>query len=272
MARDEFAAVKDAFENAKENIETADRVRELFTDQPKVGEKLDYPRFSGAAHEDFVKFHDKMMKAFRRNGVAKADQVDKLRSVLSGFALSLVPESTETSDKAFSTLKSAFGDPKKVLDDRMKKLKATGDLPADKLANDRPGFRKQEEWYLTVEGLLSEIVELGDRHEDLGFHAFSEQTFNFLLSLFPCDMAAKLSEVVGSRREQLVAVKDKLGIFRVRAQRLGKIYGDKAPPGPSAGKPEPGKKVEVGGKSHSAQAGTFFKEPGTNKECRICKH
>ena len=271
-AREEFTAVKDAFDKAKENIETADRVRELFSGQPKVGEKLDYPKYTGAAHEDYVKFHDKMVKAFRRNGVAKADQVDKLRTVLSGFALSLVPESTETIEKAFSTLKSAFGDPKKVLEDRMKKLKALGDLPADKLANDKPGFRKQEEWYLNVEGLLSEIIELGDRHEDLGFHAFSEQTFNFLLSLFPCDMAAKLSEVVGNRREQLVAVKVKLTIYRVRAQRLGKIYGDKAPPGPSASKQDGGKVQQGAGKAQSANAGTFFKDPDTNKECRICKH
>ena len=42
----------------------------------------------------------------------------------------------------------------------MKKLRAVGDLPSDKLANDKPGFRKQEEWYLVIEGLLTEIVEL----------------------------------------------------------------------------------------------------------------
>ena len=272
VARDEFTAVKDSFDSAKENIESADRVREIFSGQPRVGEKLDYPKFTGAAHEDYVKFHDKMVKAFRRNGVAKADQVDKLRTVLSGFALSLVPESTENIEKAFTTLKSAFGDPKKVLDDRMRKLKALGDLPPDKQANDKPGFRKQEEWYLNVEGLLSEIIELGGRHEDLAFHAFSEQTFNFLLSLFPCDMAAKLSEVTGSRKEQLVAVKEKLIIYRVRAQRLGKIYGDKAPPGPSASKHD-GSKVQQGaGKAQSVNAGTFYKDPDINRDCRICKH
>ena len=55
-----------------------------------------------------------MIKAFRRNGVAKADQVDKLRSVLFGFDLSHVPDSLVSIDKAFATLKSAFGDPKKV--------------------------------------------------------------------------------------------------------------------------------------------------------------
>ena len=62
--------------------------------------------FSGAAHEDYVKFNDKIVKAFRRNGVGKSDQVEKLRKTLSGFALSLVPESTESIDKALDVSKS----------------------------------------------------------------------------------------------------------------------------------------------------------------------
>ena len=107
-ATEEFRAVKDSFETTRDAIETADRVRELFSTHKQVGEKLDYPKFSGAAHEDFVKFHDKMVKAFRRNCVGKSDQVEKLRKVLSGFALSLVPESTESIEKAFETLKTAF--------------------------------------------------------------------------------------------------------------------------------------------------------------------
>ena len=115
-----------------------------------------------------------MIKAFRRNGVGKSDQVEKLRKVLSGFALSLVPESTKSIEKAFETLKTAFGDPKKVLEERMKKLKAVGDLPPDKQANDKPGFRKQEEWYLNIEGILAEVIELGERNEDLAYHAYSE--------------------------------------------------------------------------------------------------
>ena len=81
-----------------------------------------------------------MIKAFKTNGVAKSDQVEKLRRVLSGFALALVPENTESIDKAFSTLKVAFGDPRKVLDDRMAKLKALGDLPPDRLDGGKPGF------------------------------------------------------------------------------------------------------------------------------------
>ena len=47
---------------------------------------------------------------------------------------------------------------------------------------------------------------------------------------------AKLSELVGSRRQQLAALKDKLVMYRERSQRLGKIYGEKAPPGPATPK------------------------------------
>ena len=126
-----------------------------------------------------------------------------------------------------------------------------------------------------MEGLLAEVIELGERNEDLAYHAFSEQTFNYILSLFPCEMAAKLAEVVGTRKQQLVAVKDKLAGFRGRAQRLGKIYGDKPPPGSTtASKSEAGTKKMDGapGKSHTAQPGTIFRTPEKYSDCRICKH
>ena len=87
----------------------------------------------------------------------------------------------------------------------MVKLKAVGDLPPSKLANDKPGIRRQEEWYLTMEGLLAEIIALVDKEQSLAYHAFSEQTLNFIISLFSTDLADKLAEVHGSRRDQLVA-------------------------------------------------------------------
>ena len=271
-AKEEFAAVKASFETTRDEIEKADKERELFSTHKQVGEKLEYPKFSGAAHEDYIKFHDKMVKAFRRNGVGKSDQVEKLRKFLTGFALSLVPESTETVEKAFSTLKTAFGDPKKVLEDRMRKLKSVGDLPPDKLSNEKPGFRKQEEWYLNIEGILSEIIKFGGRHEDLAYHAFSEQTFNFILSLFPCDLAAKLAELDGNRKEQMEALKEKLSTFRLRSQRLGKIYGDKPPPGTaSASQPVSRKTDPSGRQSNTAQAGAIFSTPERNENCRVCK-
>ena len=157
-----------------------------------------------------------------------------------------------------------------MLEDRMKKLRATGDLPPDKMVNGKPGFRKQEEWFLNIEGVLSEIIELGGRNEDLGYHAFSEQTFNFVLSLFPPDIAVTLTEVKGTRQEQLVMVKSKLANLRLRSQRLGRIYGDKPPPGVSqAGNIDSRKPDVVTKQPQSAQPGSVFKTPENNSNCRI---
>ena len=231
VANDMYERIKLKFESERKLIEDMDASRGLYTNHNPIGEKLDYPKYSGDSSEDYTKFYDKMVKALRHNKVAKADQVERLRKNLSGFALGLVPESTETVEKAFATLKAAFGDPKKVLEDRMKKLKQVGDLPGERLANNKNGFRKQEEWYLNIEGVLHDIIELGKRDEDLAYEAFSENTFNFVLSLFPISVVEKLEEVQGNRKQKLEAVLAKLSSLREKARRMGKVYGDKVPPG-----------------------------------------
>ena len=271
VAEEMFNTIKSSFEKAKKDIETLDASRGLYTNHTHVGEKLDYPKFSGASSEDFTKFYDKMVKALRHNKVSKADQVERLRKYLSGFALNLVPESTESVEKAFATLKAAFGDPKKVLEDKMKKLKLVGDLPGEKLSNNKSGFRRQEEWYLTIEGLLHEIIELGKRDEDLAYEAFSENTFNYVLSLFPISLVDKLEEVQGTRKEKLEAVLTKLGAFRDKARRLGRVYGDKVPPGVSSSGGERGATPSKQAEKLTAQPGTVFKAAQEDPDCRICK-
>ena len=278
VAEEMFESMKETFEKDKQEIEELDTSRELFSNHKTVGEKLEYPKFSGASNEDYTKFYDKTIKAFRHNKVGRADQVERLRKNLSGFALGLVPESTESIEKAFVTLKAAFGDPKKVLEDRMRKLKLVGDLPGNKLTNNKNGFRKQEEWYLTIEGILHDIIELGKRDEDLAYEAFSESTFNFVLSLFPISMVDKLEEVQGNRKQKLEAVLTKLATFRDKARRLGKVYGDKVPPGASSGILSGGEKTGATVKQHdkqiekhTAQPGTLYKSAKKYSECKICK-
>ena len=269
VASELYEKIKSKFDTAKKEIEKLDSERGLYSNQKPMGEKLDYPKFSGSVGEDYLKFHEKMVKALRYNQVAKADQVERLRKNLTGFALGLVPESTETIDKAFTTLKAAFGDPKKVLDERMKKLKHVGDLPADRLHNNKNGFRKQEEWYLNVEGLLYDLIELGKRDDDMAYEVFSANTFNFIVSLFPIKIAEQLEDIEGDRKQKLSAVLEKLALFREKAHRLGRIYGDKVPPG--------GGDLTSGGKiseKHSnrvaAQPGSMFKDVRRNSDCRIC--
>ena len=270
VAAEMFEKIKNKFETTKKEIEKMDTERGLYSNHKPMGEKLEYPKFSGAAGEDYIKFYDKMVKALRHNKVAKADQVERLRKTLSGFALGLVPESTESIDKAFATLKAAFGDPRKVLDERMKKLRHVGDLPSEKLNNSKNGFRKQEEWYLNVEGLLYDIIELGKRDDDLAYEVFSSSTFNFILSLFPIKLAEQLEEVEGTRREKLTKVLEKLAAFREKVHRLGRIYGDKVPPGVSDSGSSGSKPVDRPTSRVAANPGSVFKEAKRNTDCRIC--
>ena len=148
--KNENKRVKEWFTREKETLEEEDKVRELFTNSVVVGERLDYPKFSGSDSEDYVKFHEKMLKAFRHNKVAKSEQVEKLRKYLSGYALTLVPQTTESIDKAFETLKSAFGDPSKLLKDRLKKFKSIGHFPLDK--------KDGKSVFLNVDGILYDII------------------------------------------------------------------------------------------------------------------
>ena len=62
-----------------------------------------------------MKFKEKMEYRFKRNHVAKQDQLEKLRENLKGKALRLIPETTEDIVAAWKVLKDAFGDAARVL-------------------------------------------------------------------------------------------------------------------------------------------------------------
>ena len=130
------------------------------------GTKLDYPQFSGKFSEDFLKFKDKMEKDFRANKVVNVDQVDKLREQLSGFAKTLVPDNMRNIADAFQALSEQWGDPERVLDSRLRDLKKLGPLP-DRVMNGQPNYQKQVQWFLTLDGILQDILELGARSDDL---------------------------------------------------------------------------------------------------------
>ena len=91
-------------EDSVEAVEKEDTSRNLYTLHKDIGSKLEYPKFSGKFSECFLKFKEKMERAFKANRVPLVDQVDKLRENLSGFALSLVPETTKDIKIAFEAL------------------------------------------------------------------------------------------------------------------------------------------------------------------------
>ena len=271
-AKQENNFVKNSYETEKEGLEEEDRERGLYTNLTVVGEKLDYPKFGGADGEDYEKFHEKVTKVFKHNKVAKSDQLDKLRKCLSGFALTLVPETTEGIEKALSTLKSAFGDPEKVLANRLKKLKSSGDMPMEKIGS-KSLFSRRKEWFLNIEGVIYDIIQLGKKDDDLAYEAYSKSTFNFILSLFPLDMMCELERVEGTRGEKMEKVLEKMAEFRNDARKAAKIYGDKVPPGAV----DTGKKDKVAGIpdfSGSKQSRTVSQTDLQLKrrpDCRICK-
>ena len=151
------------------------------------------------------------------------------RASLSGQALALVLEAMESIEKAFSTLKAVFGDPEKVLANRMDKLKSFGEMPMEKKGT-KNVFSLREEWFLKIEGVLYDIIQLGKKDEDLAYEAFSKSTYNFVLSLFPVDMMRELKQTEGTRLQKMQKVLDRLGEFREEAREAAKIYGDRVPP------------------------------------------
>ena len=102
-AKAEFVAVKESYTSMKDSLEKEDEERQFFLHMYRGGGKLDYLSVQGSSSEDFTKFPDKIMKAFRRNDVSKMNLLEKLRKALSRFALSFVPESIESVDKALET-------------------------------------------------------------------------------------------------------------------------------------------------------------------------
>ena len=106
--------VRTAVEEAVKSVEKEDNERNLFTLEKDTGAKIEYPKFSGKFSECFLKFKDKMERAFKSNRVPKVDQVDKLREQLSGFALSLVPDSVKDIEFAFKSLEDQWGEPDRL--------------------------------------------------------------------------------------------------------------------------------------------------------------
>ena len=229
IARKEYDFVKKWYDEEKEGLEREDDVRGLFTNFSVAGEKLDYPKYGGTEGEDYEKFSERLEKAFKHNKVAKVDQLDKLRKCLSGKALALVPESTEGIEKALATLKAAFGDPEKILAHRLGKLKSFGNMPSEKKGSSNI-FSDREEWFLKIESVIHDIIQLGKKDTDLAYEAFSKSTINFILALFPMGKMRELQRLEGSRGEKLENMLRKMGDFREEAREAAKVYGDKLPP------------------------------------------
>ena len=150
----------------------------------------------------------------------------------------------------------------------MKELKKLGHLPGKDGAGPE-NYQKQVQWYLTLDGLLQDLIELGDRNDDLGYAAFNPDVIRGVLNLFPPKLHLLLTCLPGTRREKLANIKEKLIAFRSDAQVL-----DKERQGDGGGKyagSGGSKSLGIGGGGGSkTQTHATFKKPQRYDDCRIC--
>ena len=84
--------------------------------------------------------------------------------------------------------------------------------------NGKPNYQKQVQWYLTLDGILPDILELGARSDDLADEAFKQGTIGEVLNLFPEKMHLKLTTLV-----KINNIKEHLKRYRTDAQTLDKV-------------------------------------------------
>ena len=240
-------------------IKNQDEERNLGSLEKAPTSLMDYPHFGGLESQCFFQWEEKMVRALRTNKVPAIDQVAKIRSVLSGHPLSMVPESVKLAKSALDTLRSRYGDEDRVMLLRVKELKKMGPKP------DRP--KDQVTWYTDLLGKLQRLLELGEKNEDLARVAFSGDIFSSIMNLFPDKemlKLAKLADVHGrytkQRMEDLIK---RLDEKRQDANLLDKVMVQKDKDKGSGGGAGAG-----GTKTHATH---LAGPPSRNPDCRICK-
>ena len=212
---------------------------------------------------------------FKRNQVAKQDQLETLRENLKGQALRLVPETTEDIDAAWKVLKEAFGDAARVLQHRLDILQSMGDLPPEGTDRGAPSFAKRIEFLIKLENTVRDIIELGKGDDDdLMYLAFNSRTVGTIVNKFPNYQILKLNKLGGRGEQRLEKIMNKIAEFRTEAQELEKTKSLFNPASATKSRRDGrgsggGSSQGSGGGSTSGSAGnTVSAEP----DCRVCYH
>ena len=135
------------------NLEGQDSERALYTLDAPSSEKVKWPKFSGGMEEDFGKFKEKFENASKLNRTSRTVQLTKLRECLSGYPLTLVPDTTVDVKEAFKVLNQMYGNVSRVLAFQKKKLAELGPFPAD-LDGSNP--RKKMQWLMDIKQIMLE--------------------------------------------------------------------------------------------------------------------
>ena len=74
------------------------------------------------------------------------------------------PETTENIDKAWEILNKHYADPSNTMKARKDSLINIGKLPSD---TSKGNLTKQVEWYIKLDHIIGEIIELGGRSTEM---------------------------------------------------------------------------------------------------------
>ena len=248
------------------SIKDADKEKGLYSDRKAKSTPLQIPHFSGSLGEDFVEFQTKFDKAMIANKVPKSDQLDKLREVLKGKAKAQVPEKTDSLDRAWELLKSAFGDPITLLKYRKQALAKLGPYPE---SSTKGNPQKVVEWCLEVERIIDDLIKLGDRDARLEMIAFNTDTVNDIIDLFPVRLVFKMERLDEEGKEKLEAI---LGLIEEERKVLQKI-AVRSLNSVRKVKPDDGGTQKSNHRSSTTQPKgvSLFNTPRKLSSCRICQ-
>ena len=204
--------------DVEKTVEKENNLRELYTLDLAIVDKVKLPTFEGKHDEDYTRFKADMEKGFAQNRVTRVDKVAKLRECLKGHARRLVPDSiTLDIEEAWDVLDKAYGDPTRLMKSRTEALNRMGQLPRE---NGKKGIKGQVEWYIELESLLQNMLILGRSSSNLGMIVFQPLYINDVYNLFPTSLANKLIKCEGTADKHFEKVLNKISQFRADAQKL----------------------------------------------------
>ena len=259
-------------------VKELDKARNLNSLGGRKTDAVKLPQFSGRAEEDYVTFKKKMEKGFLTNRIPTDDQVEKLRENLREPAKLIVAEDTDSIETAWELLQSAYGSEDKVMQSRKEKLSSMGQLP-EAGAVGKAGHSKRVIWCLTVERILAEMIELGNRSDTLAKEAFSNSTIKVVIGLFPSEIRRKMIRVAGDGFDKMSGIVDVIVTERNISQEDEQYVVEEKKSIPS--KRQDGRNPTTN-LAQAASSGTTpnlgnpkgyqtYRGPTKSPNCRICK-
>ena len=246
-------------------VREEDQKRELYSLAGSAAESVKLPKFSGSVGEDFATFKSKLLLALEKNRVAAADKVEKLRSCLSGQALSLVPEKTKEFDTALQVLAEAYGNAEKLLAVKVNELKKLGKCPPETI-NGKLNYQSIVSFCLKVEVLVQDLIDLAesDDNEQLKFDVYSSGVRTNIQNLFGLREIMKMRCLTGRGKlglqEHITYVKE----FRAKAQNMI----DPADVKEKSARKNDSRNIDTDSSTKSSHS--MFKSPRRYDNCRVC--